>query len=53
MHILGLICYISNNRVFEEDSISQKIERSKIIMIENLYKNVDVEELGRESQSLV
>ena len=34
MHILGLICYVSSNRIFEEDSISQKIERSKIIMIE-------------------
>ena len=48
MHILGLICYISSNRIFEEDSISQKIERSKIIMIENLYKNVDVEELAEK-----
>lgn len=46
MHILGLICYVSSNRIFEEDSISQKIERSKIIMIENLYKNIDVEELA-------
>lgn len=48
MHILGLICYISSNRIFEEDSISQKIERSKIIMIENLYKNIDVEELAEK-----
>ena len=48
MHILGLICYISSNRIFEEDSISHKIERSKIIMIENLYKNVDVEELAEK-----
>ncbi len=46
VHMLGLSCYLSHNNVFEEDNISQKIERAKIIMIENLYKEVDVEELA-------
>ncbi|MCD7710241.1 MAG: AraC family transcriptional regulator [Porphyromonadaceae bacterium] len=48
LHILGLICYTSHNRIFEEDSISQKIEWSKIIMLENLYKNIDVEKLAEK-----
>ncbi|MBQ8423012.1 MAG: helix-turn-helix transcriptional regulator [Coprobacter sp.] len=48
LHMIGLICYISSNRIFEEDSMSQKIERAKIIMIENLYKNVDVEDLAEK-----
>ena len=46
VHILGLSCYLSHNSLFEDDNISQKIERAKIIMIENLYKEVDVEELA-------
>ncbi len=46
VHILGLACYLSRNNTFEDDNIGQKIERAKIIMIENLYKEVDVEELA-------
>ncbi len=48
MHMIGLVCYISSNRIYDDDSINQKIERAKIIMIENVCSSVDVEELAEK-----
>jgi len=46
LHMLGLILSISKNKVFEIGDIDQKIERAKIIMNENVFKDVDPEELA-------
>lgn len=46
LHMIGLILSISKNKVFEIGDIDQKIERAKIIMNENVFKDVDPEELA-------
>jgi AraC-like DNA-binding protein len=46
MHIAGLVLSVSQNRVFEEGEVIQKINQAKIIMNENVYKNIDPEELA-------
>lgn len=48
LHILGLVLSVSQNKVFEEGEVVQKIEQAKIIMNENVYKNVDPEELAEK-----
>lgn len=45
-HILGLIVFLSQNRNFESKESDQIIERAKIIMIENINKNVDIKEIA-------
>lgn len=46
LHMIGLILSISNNRLYEEGDVDQKIECAKIIMNENIYKDIDPEELA-------
>lgn len=45
-HMLGLILSVSKNKIFEMGDIDQKIEQAKIIMNENLFKDIDPEELA-------
>ena len=46
LHILGLVLSISQNKIFEVGDIDQKIECAKIIMSENIYKDIDPGELA-------
>lgn len=46
LHMVGLILSISNNRLYEDGDVDQKIECAKIIMNENIYKDIDPEELA-------
>lgn len=46
LHMMGMILSISRNKVFEMSDVDQKIEQAKIIMNENVFKNVDPEELA-------
>lgn len=46
MHIIGMILSISKNKFFEMSDVDQKIEQAKIIMNENVFRNVDPEELA-------
>lgn len=41
-NILGTILSLAQNRNFESKDSAQKIERAKVIMIENIYKNIDI-----------
>ncbi len=41
-NILGIILSLAQNRNFESKESAQKIERAKVIMIENIYKNIDI-----------
>ncbi|KAA6349184.1 Xylose operon regulatory protein [termite gut metagenome] len=46
LHIIGMVLSISKNKIFEMGDLDQKIEQAKIIMNENVFKNVDPEELA-------
>ncbi len=46
LHILGMILSISKNKIFEIGDVDQKIEQAKIIMNENVLKDIDPEELA-------
>lgn len=46
LHMLGLVLSVSQNKIFEIGDIDQKIEGAKIIMSENVYKDMDPEELA-------
>jgi len=46
MHILGMIISISQNKIYELGNVDQKIETAKIIMHENVFKDIDVEALA-------
>lgn len=48
LHIIGLISAVSQNKIFEAGNANQKIERAKIIMNENMYKNIEPEELAKK-----
>lgn len=41
-NILGTILSLAQNRNFESKESAQKVERAKVIMIENIHKNVDI-----------
>lgn len=45
-NILGTILSLAQNRNFELKDSAQKIEQAKIIMIENIYKNIDIKEIA-------
>ncbi|MDD3788278.1 MAG: AraC family transcriptional regulator [Petrimonas sp.] len=45
-HILGLILYTSLSKDFEKNESYQTIERAKIIMLENIHRNVDIKEIS-------
>lgn len=46
MHMLGMTLSISKNKIFEVGDVDQKIEQAKIIMNENVFKDIDPEELA-------
>lgn len=46
LHMIGMILSISKNKLFEMGDIDQKIEQAKIIMKQNVFKDVDPEELA-------
>lgn len=46
LHIIGMILSISKNKIFEIGNVDEKIEQAKIIMKENVFKDVDPEELA-------
>lgn len=47
MHIIGCLLSISQNKLYEGmDNAAQKIESAKIIMQENISKEIDTEELS-------
>lgn len=48
LHIMGAVLAISQNKRYEVDNAAQKIESAKIIMHENVYKDIDPEELARK-----
>ncbi len=48
MHMLGLVLSVSQNKLFEVNEVTQKIEQAKIIMNENLFKNIDPEILAEK-----
>ena len=45
-NILGTILSLAQNVNFESKESAQKIERAKIIMIENVNKNIDIKEIS-------
>ena len=47
MHIIGCLLSITQNKLYEAmDNVSQKIERAKVIMQENISKEIGAEELS-------
>lgn len=46
LHMIGMILSISKNKIFEIGDVDQKIEQAKIIMNENVFKDIDPEELA-------
>ena len=46
LHIVGMILSISKNKIFEVGDVDQKIEQAKIIMNENVFKDIDPEKLA-------
>ena len=46
LHMTGMILSVSKNKIFEIGDIDQKIEQAKIIMNENVFNNIDPEELA-------
>lgn len=48
MHILGLMYYRDKTRDFEDIDLIKKINKSKIIMRENVYKNIYAEDIAKQ-----
>ena len=46
LHMLGMILSISKNKIYEMGDVDQKIEQAKISMNENIFKDIDPEELA-------
>ncbi|MDR2131324.1 MAG: AraC family transcriptional regulator [Odoribacteraceae bacterium] len=46
MYLIGMVCYISKNNFLEPGQIERKIVQAKVIMQENLYKDIDPEILA-------
>ena len=46
MHMLGMVLSLSKNKIYEMGDVDQKIEQAKIIMNENVYRDIDPEELA-------
>ena len=46
LHMMGMILSVSKNKIFEIGDIDQKIEQAKIILNENVFNNIDPEELA-------
>ena len=48
LHMIGLVLSVSQNNLFEVNEVTQKIEQAKIIMNENIYKNIEPELLAEK-----
>jgi AraC-like DNA-binding protein len=48
LHILGMILSVSKNNNLEYGEKHQKMERAKIIMIENIYKDIDSKDIAEK-----
>lgn len=48
MHMLGMVQYVAKNKLFEVGDVEKKIARAKIIMQENLCKEIDPEILAEK-----
>ena len=48
LHIIGMILSISKNKEFEKDNVAERMEQAKIIMNENVCKEIDPEELAEK-----
>ena len=46
-NILGAILSLAQNRNFESKESAQKIERAKVIMLENIHKNLDIKGIAK------
>lgn len=46
LNILGSILYLSNNKTLDSKETTQIIERAKVIMVENINKDIDVHEIA-------
>ncbi|NLO71104.1 MAG: AraC family transcriptional regulator [Porphyromonadaceae bacterium] len=47
MHILGMVMSLSENKNFEANEYAEVIERAKIIMLENVTNNIDIQQLAK------
>ena len=50
LHIIGMIFSISKNKEFEKDNVAEKMEQAKIIMNENVCKEMYPEELALKTE---
>lgn len=48
LHILGKVLSISKNSLYDNSEAYRKIERAKIMMHENIYKEIDPEQIAEE-----
>ncbi|MDR1273942.1 MAG: AraC family transcriptional regulator [Odoribacteraceae bacterium] len=48
MYLIGMVCYISKNNPAEVGQIVQKIIQAKVIMQENIFKDINPESIARE-----
>ncbi|MGV8963498.1 MAG: AraC family transcriptional regulator [Candidatus Saccharimonadaceae bacterium] len=46
MHIIGMVISYSQNRNLEQNKSGQLIERAKIIMTENIFKQIDIQQIA-------
>jgi len=46
LNIMGTILSLAQNKNFETKESAQKIERAKVIMFENIQKNIDIKEIA-------
>lgn len=46
LHIIGMALSFSQNREFELDDSGQIIERAKVIMTENIYRQIDIQQIA-------
>ncbi len=46
MHILGMILFLSENKNLEANEYAEVIERAKIIMLENVENDIDIQQLA-------
>ena len=46
LHMIGLVLSVSKNNSFEKDNVAEKMEQAKIFMTENIYGEIDPEQLA-------
>jgi len=48
MHILGLMYYRDKTRDFEDEDLINNINKAKVIMRENVYRNISAEDIAKK-----